>query len=83
LIKNWGRPIHGVICKEDQIDSVIHYRVEKKLRSSKSKQEYKFSEDEINFLKMRLKNYADRSVRYIQKINITMLYFLYLICPQY
>ncbi|WP_455369067.1 hypothetical protein [[Eubacterium] cellulosolvens] len=50
MVKNWGHPIHGVICKEDKIDYAIHYRVEKKLRRQKSKQEYKFSADEIEEL---------------------------------
>jgi hypothetical protein len=50
LVKVWGLPIHGVICKEDEIESVIYCRAEKKLRTQKSKQEYGFSEDDIEEL---------------------------------
>jgi hypothetical protein len=50
LAKVRGRPIHGVVCKEDEIELIIRHRAEKKLHTRKSKLEYKFSEDEIEEL---------------------------------
>ncbi|WP_455277964.1 hypothetical protein [[Eubacterium] cellulosolvens] len=45
-----GRPIHGVICKEDEIQFLVLHRTEKKCPARKSKLDYKFSEDEIEEL---------------------------------
>jgi hypothetical protein len=45
-----GSPIHGVICKEDEIELFILHRIEKKYPARKSKLDYKFSEDEIEEL---------------------------------
>jgi hypothetical protein len=43
-------PVHGVVCKEDEIELFIFYRTEKKHPTRKSKLDYKFSEDEIEEL---------------------------------
>ena len=45
-----GRPIHGVICKKDEIELFILRRIEKKYPARKSKLNYTFSEDEIEEL---------------------------------
>ena len=45
-----GRPIHGVVCKESEIELIIRHRAEKKCLARKLKLKYKFSEDEVEEL---------------------------------
>ena len=50
MSKVWGRPIHGVICREEKIEVVIHHRDENKSRVRKLTLDYKFSENELEEL---------------------------------
>lgn len=50
MSKVWGRPIHGVICREEEIEFIIRHRAENKSRAHKLTLDYKFSEDELEEL---------------------------------
>lgn len=50
MVKVRGRPIHGVICEEDEIELVIRHRAKEKCRGRRLKLEYQFTDDEIEEL---------------------------------